>query len=145
MDGKPLDILLVEDNPNDAELSIRALNRNAQRNILVVRDGVEAIDYLFATGSHVKRNFSELPKAVMLDLKLPKISGLEVLEKIKSSAATRWIPVIMLTSSQESRDIESSYKLGVNSYVVKPVEFDKFMQAVSETGDYWLNHNTLPY
>src|SRR6266568_9361966 len=138
-----IEILLVEDNPYDAELTIRVLTRRHLANKLVhVKDGVEALDYIFGTGAYAGRDTSQHPKVVLLDLKLPKVDGLEVLRAIKTDPRTRTIPVVIMTSSQEQRDVVDSYNLGVNSYVVKPVDFDQFSKAVSELGCYWvlLNH-----
>jgi two-component system response regulator len=135
----PGEILLIEDNPNDAELTIRALRKNHFSNSIVhVRDGVEAIEYLFGTGAYAGRNTGGTPKLILLDIKMPKVDGFEVLQKIKDSELTRKIPVVMLTSSKEDPDIARCYGLGVNSYIVKPVDFDVFHKAVSELGFYWL-------
>ena len=143
--GNAVEILLVEDNPNDAELTMRALNKhNIANKVFVVRDGAEALDYIFADGNYSDRKIEDVPKVVFLDLKLPKVDGLEVLRKIKSDERTKTIPVVMLTSSREEQDIVRSYKLGVNSYIVKPVDFDKFVDAVSELGLYWLLLNQPP-
>lgn len=140
-----LEILLVEDNPTDAELTIRALKRKNLANKLVwVRDGAEALDFLFATGKYENRNKEELPKLVLLDLRMPRVDGLEVLQKIKSHKRTMRIPVVILTSSKEDQDIVESYKLGVNSYVSKPVEFDEFTKAVTTLGLYWILLNKPP-
>lgn len=134
-----VEILLIEDNPNDAELTIRALRKNHLSNSIVhVRDGVEAIDYLFATGQYTGRNIAEMPKLILLDIKMPKVDGFEVLQKIKDSELTRKIPVVMLTSSKEDPDIARCYTLGVNSYIVKPVDFEVFYKTVSDLGFYWL-------
>ena len=134
-----VEILLVEDNPRDVEMTLRALKkRNLANNVHVAKDGAEALDFLFATGAHVARDPNHTPKVVLLDLKLPKVSGLEVLKKLKSDERTRTIPVVVLTSSQEERDMVESYRLGVNSYIVKPVDFDKFVESVGEIGLYWL-------
>jgi two-component system response regulator len=137
-----VDILLVEDNPQDAEMTIRALKKHKLANsVHHAKDGAEALAYLFGTPESNRRR---QPKVVLLDLKLPKVDGLEVLQKIKSDEATRTIPVVVLTSSKEDRDMVESYRLGVNSYITKPVEFDKFMEAVQQLGLYWLLLNGLP-
>ena len=140
------EILLVEDNPNDVELTIRALQKqNLASKVFVVKDGAEALDFMFATGAFVKRRIDNPPKVVLLDLKLPKIDGIEVLRRIKADARTRHTPVVMLTSSEEERDVLDTYNLGVNSYIVKPVDFTNFVHAVSELGLYWGLLNKLPY
>ena len=134
-----VDILLVEDNPRDAELTIRAFKkRNLANQLYLVKDGVEALDFIFCRGEYSSRQNVRLPKVVLLDLKLPKINGLEVLHAIKSNEQTCRIPVVILTSSQQDPDIKTAYELGVNSYVVKPVNFEGFMEAVSQLGLYWL-------
>ncbi len=139
MAEQPVEILLVEDNPDDVELALHALKRNNFSNrIHVVRDGVEALDFIFATGAYNGRDLSDVPRVILLDLKLPKIDGLEVLRRVKADARTRMIPVVVLTSSREERDIVESYQLGVNSYIVKPVDFQQFTEAVRELGLYWL-------
>src|SRR3989337_397453 len=130
------DILLVEDSPSDAELTIWALRENNINGLLHLKNGEEALEYIFATGKYVDRNIDDLPKLILLDLKMPKINGLEVLKKIKSDERTKIIPVVLLTSSKEDNDILDSYKLGVNSYIVKPVEFENFVKAVSNVGLY---------
>jgi CheY-like chemotaxis protein len=141
-----LDILLVEDNPNDVELTLRALRKqNPGGRIFVVKDGAEALDFLFGDGPYKGRKLENRPRVVLLDLKLPKVDGIEVLRRIKADARTRGIPVVMLTSSQEERDVVESYKLGVNSYIVKPVDFSNFTHAVTELGVYWNGLNKLPY
>ena len=139
-----VEILLVEDNPTDAELTMRALKKKHLANNLVwVKDGVEALDFMFCRGQYEQRvNYQ--PKLVLLDLKLPKIDGIEVLRALKSDAKTRTVPVVMLTSSHEERDIVESYQLGVNSYIVKPVDFDKFLEMVSQVGLYWSLVNKAP-
>jgi len=141
----PMEILLVEDNPADVELTLRALKKhNLTNNVKVVGDGAQALDYLFGTGAFAGQKHPIPPKVVFLDLKLPKVDGREVLRRMKSDDRTRTIPVVVLTSSQEERDIVESYKLGVNSYVVKPLDFDKFVEAVSELGLYWVLLNQAP-
>ena len=146
MNVNPVEILLVEDNPADAELTLRALREHHLANhIQVVKDGAEALDFLFATGSYADRQEETSPKVILLDLKLPKVDGLEVLRRIKAHNQTKTIPVVVLTSSQEQRDLVSSYELGVNSYIVKPVEYEKFEQSVKELGLYWLLLNKFPY
>ena len=140
-----IEILLVDDNPNDVELTLHALRKNNLANhIEVMRDGAEALEFLFATGSYADRKVGNGPKVILLDLKLPKVDGLEVLRRIKSEPRTRHIPVVMLTSSREERDIVKSYKLGVNSYITKPVDFDQFTEAVRNLGFYWLLLNQPP-
>lgn len=137
MDDKT--ILLVEDNPDDEVLTLRALKRNNILNdVIVVRDGAEALDYLFARGVHSGRDASKLPEVVLLDLKLPKLDGLEVLRRIRSEPLTRRLAVVILTSSNEERDIIAGYDLGANSYIRKPVDFNQFMEAVRQLGIYWL-------
>lgn len=140
-----VEILLVEDNPADEELTLRALKKGKIANsIFVVRDGAEALDFLFCKGEFSERDTCLKPKVILLDLKLPKIDGLEVLRQIKKSDLTRLIPVVVLTSSREESDLVESYRLGVNSYIVKPVEFDKFFEAVKNLGCYWLILNQPP-
>jgi two-component system response regulator len=144
-DVKEVEILLVEDNPTDAELCIRALKKNNLANSLVwVKDGAEALDFIFATGTYAERKVACPPKVVLLDLRLPKVDGMEVLRRVKADERTRAIPVVVLTSSKEDRDIAESYQLGVNSYISKPVEFDSFAKTVSELGMYWLLVNRSP-
>ena len=136
---------MVEDNECDAALAIRALKRHHLANKLVhVKDGAEALEFLFGTGQYAGRNANQHLKVVLLDLKLPKVDGLEVLRAIKSNARTRCIPVVVLTSSHEQRDIVKSYQFGVNSYIVKPVEFDNFSSAVADVGCYWARLNRPP-
>jgi len=140
-----IEILLVEDNPHDVEMTLRALKKqNLANKVHVVRDGAEALDYLFADEIYANRDINQFPKLVLLDLKLPKVDGLEVLRQVKSDERTKTIPVVVLTSSREEQDMIESYKLGVNSYIVKPVDFDKFLDAVGELGLYWLLLNEQP-
>ena len=140
-----VEILLVEDNQTDAELTIRALKkRNLANSLEWVKDGAEALDYIFATGKYAERNINNTPKVILLDLRLPKVDGLEVLQKIKSDDRTKKIPVVILTSSNEDRDIAESYTLGVNSYINKPVDFNNFSETVSKLGFYWLLMNKPP-
>jgi len=140
-----VDILLVEDNPEDVELTLRALKkRHLANKVVVVGDGAEALDFIFANGAYAKRDVDNGPKVILLDLKLPKVDGLEVLRRVKSDERTRVIPVVVLTSSKQERDLVESYRLGVNSYMVKPVDFDQFLDAVSELGLYWLLLNEPP-
>jgi len=135
----PLDILLVEDNPQDAELIQRALRKNNLANrLFVIEDGAEALDFIFCQRNYADREMSDSPKVILLDVKLPKLNGLEVLREIKANPVTRRIPVVMLTSSREDPDIQKAYQLGANSYVVKPVEFDAFVDTMSRLGFYWL-------
>jgi two-component system response regulator len=132
-------ILIVEDNPRDEALTLRALRKsNIANEVIVAHDGVEALDYLFGTGSYAGRNLQENPQLVLLDLKLPKVNGLQVLEKIRSGEHTRRLPVVIFTSSNEEEDMITSYSLGANSYVRKPVEFEKFLEATKQLGLYWL-------
>lgn len=138
-------ILLVEDNPDDAALTVHALETNKIGNTLVIaRDGVEALDYLFCTGAHVGRDPADLPSVVLLDLKLPKIDGLEVLRRVRAEERTRLLPVVILTSSNEDEDRIKGYALGANSYVRKPVDFDDFVRAAGQLGLYWLLLNQAP-
>ena len=140
-----VELLLVEDNPQDLELTLHALKKaNLSNHIEVARDGAEALDFIFCTGPHQARKITNAPKVILLDLKLPKVDGLEVLRRVKGDPRTRVIPVVMLTSSQEQRDIVESYHLGVNSYIVKPVNFEQFVEAVHGLGLYWLLHNQPP-
>jgi Response regulators consisting of a CheY-like receiver domain and a winged-helix DNA-binding domain len=141
-----VEILLVEDNETDAELTIRALKRKNLANKLVwAKDGAEALDFIFGTGKYSERDMEKgLPRLILLDLRMPKVDGLEVLQTIKADERTKMIPVVVLTSSKEDRDIVESYELGVNSYVSKPVEFDEFREAVSTLGLYWMLLNNPP-
>lgn len=145
MDNTDLEILLVEDNLNDAELTIRALKKNHVANkITHVKDGAEAMDFIFCEGAYSERNINIKPRAILLDLKMPKIDGLEVLKRVKSDERTKSIPVIVLTSSKEDPDVKACYELGVNSYIVKPVGFENFTRAIGELGLYWLLLNQPP-
>lgn len=138
-------ILLVEDNPDDVDLTLRAFKKNNITNqVIVAKDGVEALDYLRGTGTYAGRNVNELPVVVMLDLNLPKISGLEVLRNIRKDELTNLIPVVILTSSVEQKDIVEGYKLGANSYIRKPVDFEQFVEAVKLLGLYWTLWNETP-
>lgn len=139
-----VDILLVEDNPHDAELTIRALKkRNLANRLYAVEDGAEALDFIFSRGQYAWRQGADHPKVVLLDLKLPKLNGLEVLQALKTDERTRAIPVVVVTSSNEDPDIQAAYDLGANSYVVKPVEFSAFTEAMSRIGFYWLLVNQV--
>jgi len=140
-----VEILLVEDNPNDAELTMRALKKhNLANRVVLITDGEEALDFIFARGAYKNRKVENHPKVILLDLKLPKVDGLEVLRACKSDPRTKIIPVVVLTSSKEERDLVESYRLGANSYITKPVDFDKFVESVSELGLYWLLLNQPP-
>jgi two-component system, response regulator len=146
-----VEILLVEDSAEDARLTLRALRKhNLANRVFHVKDGAEALDFIFAKGEYADRDVANVPKVIFLDLKLPKVDGLQVLERIRSDGESRGVPiksvpVVVLTSSKEERDVVESYKLGVNSYIVKPVEFDKFVKAVSDVGLYWLLLNQPPH
>jgi two-component system, response regulator len=145
MSGTEKVILLVEDNSDDEALTKRALKKNNILNeVVVARDGVEALDYLFGTGPHAGRDLSIMPTLILLDLKLPKIDGLEVLRRLRAEQHTRLIPVVVLTSSKEDQDLVQSYSIGVNSYIRKPVDFEQFMEAVRQLGLYWLVLNEAP-
>lgn len=138
-------ILLVEDNPDDVELTLLAFQKNNISNAVVIaRDGVEALDYLFGTGTHEGRDLRYMPTIILLDLKLPKVDGLEVLRRIRSDVRTKRLPVVILTSSKEEQDLISSYELGCNSYVRKPVNFSQFLEATRQLGIYWLLLNETP-
>ena len=138
-DYNAVEILLVEGNPRDAELTLRALKKNnLANNVLIAEDGAEALDFFFCRGKYAKRSISNPPKVVLLDLKLPKVSGLEVLKAVKSDKRTSHIPIVIVTSSRQEPDIATAYDLGANSYVVKPVDFEQFVKAMSSLGLYWL-------
>ena len=140
-----VEILLVEDNPNDVKLALHAFKRqNLANHVHVVRDGAEALEFIFCTGAYAHRQIENGPKVILLDLKLPLVDGVEVLRRIKADPRTQTIPVVVLTSSREERDIVESYRLGVNSYIVKPVDFDQFTEAVRHLGFYWLLLNQAP-
>jgi CheY-like chemotaxis protein len=140
-----VELLIVEDNPQDLELALRALRKSNLANaIQVARDGAEALEFIFCEGPHARRKITDAPKLILLDLKLPKVDGLEVLRRIKSDPRTRIIPVVVLTSSKEQRDVVESYQFGVNSYIVKPVNFEGFVDAVGSLGFYWLLLNQPP-
>jgi CheY-like chemotaxis protein len=145
MTQRQIEILLVEDNPDDVELTLHALRKeNLANNIHVARDGEEAIEFLFCNGAHTDRSFERPPKLILLDLKLPKVDGMEVLRRLKADARTKAIPVVILTSSKEERDLVSGYNLGANSYIQKPVDFDQFREIVKTVGLYWLVINQPP-
>jgi two-component system response regulator len=140
-----VEILLVEDNPNDLELTLMALSENNLANhVQVVRDGEEALDFIFSTGKYEGRDINIKPKVILLDLKLPKVDGIEVLRKVRADEKTKTIPIVVMTSSREERDVVETYKLGVNSYIVKPVQFESFIKIVKELGFYWLMINQPP-
>lgn len=146
LENRTIEILLVEDNASDIELALRAFKKNNIYNkVHIVKDGAAALDYLCRTGPYAALQGYPQPKLILLDLKLPKIHGLEVLRKIKSDERIKIIPVVILTTSKEEQDLIESYKLGVNSYIVKPIEFDNFIKVMSELGLYWLLLNKLPY
>lgn len=142
--GTPVEILLIEDNPYDVELTLRAFKQyNIANNIHTVRDGAEALEFIFCTGAYAQRDFS-VPKLILLDLKLPKVDGVEVLQKIKADPRTQLIPVVALTTSNAERDVQECYRLGINSYIVKPLDFKQFAEAIRQVGLYWLILNRLP-
>ena len=145
MTEKAVEILLVEDNPNDLELTLLALQENRIANsIEVARDGAEALDFIFCTGPHSGRSIRNGPRVILLDLKLPKVDGIEVLRRVKSDERTRIIPVVVLTSSREERDIVATYNMGVNSYIVKPVDWGQFSESIKNIGLYWMLINEPP-
>jgi len=145
MDNLQVEILLVEDNMDDAEMTIRALRKkNLSNRLTHLTDGEEALNFLFGKGKFEGRDINYKPKLILLDLKMPKIDGMEVLEKVKSNSETKKIPVVVLTSSKEDPDLKKCYELGANSYIVKPVEFESFINAVSELGLYWMLLNQVP-
>ena len=144
MESKSVEILLVEDNPYEAELAIRGLKKhNFANNLHHIDDGAEALDFIFSRGKYQNQSI-EAPKLILLDIKLPRIDGIEILRQIKANDKTRSIPVVVLTSSKENQDVKACYELGVNSYIVKPVDFDSFAKAVAELGMYWMLLNTAP-
>ena len=145
VDRSDVEILMIEDSPQDAELALRALKKsNLANSVHHVKDGEKALEFLFGTGDYAGRNLESSPKVILLDLKLPKLDGLEVLKQIKGDPRTQRIPVVVLTSSKEERDKVESYRLGVNSFIVKPVEFENFVEAVKHLGYYWLLVNKTP-
>ena len=145
MTTRQVEILLVEDNPDDMELTLHALRKeNLANNIHVARDGEEALEFLFCSGIHAERSFEHPPRLILLDLKLPKVDGIEVLRRLKADARTKTIPVVILTSSREERDLANGYGLGANSYIQKPVDFDQFRETVKNVGLYWLVINQPP-
>jgi two-component system, response regulator len=144
-DVNAVDILLIEDNPNDADLIVRAFKKqNLANSIFTVSDGVQALDFIFCRGDYLKRDISQPPKVILLDIKLPKMNGLEVLREIKKDERNRKIPVVIVSSSKEDPDIKAAYELGANSYVVKPVDFEDFVEVMSRLGLYWLLINHPP-
>ena len=144
MNNQEVEILIVEDNLNDAELTVRALKKhNLANNLIHLIDGEQALDFIFGIGEYSGRDINNMPKVILLDLKMPKVNGLEVLERVKSDPRTKMIPIVILTSSAEDPDIKRSYELGANSYIVKPVEFDNFSKTVKELGMYWMVVNKL--
>jgi two-component system response regulator len=145
MTKKPVDILLVEDNPDDVDLALYALRRHQLANhIHVVRDGVEALDFIFCRGDYQERSWTHNPKLILLDLNMPKLNGLEVLEAVRANPDTAKIPIVVLTTSKEESDLVESYRLGVNSYIVKPVDFEQFSDVIRRLGYYWLLLNERP-
>ena len=144
-EAERMEILLVEDNAADAEMTLRALRRNNLANkVHWVKDGEQALEFMFRTGAYADREAGAVPKLVMLDIKMPKVDGIEVLRRIKANEATRTVPVVVMTSSNEERDVVESYRLGVNSYIVKPVQFESFLATVADIGLYWVITNRVP-
>ena len=140
-----MEILLVEDNPTDAEMTLRALRRNNLANkVHWVKDGEQALEFMFRTGAYAGRDPATVPKLIMLDIKMPKVDGIEVLRRLKAHDETRTVPVVVMTSSNEERDVVESYRLGVNSYIVKPVQFESFLETVAKIGLYWVITNRVP-
>ncbi len=145
MTDRAVEILLVEDNPNDVRLALHAFQQHHLANrVQVARDGAEALEFLFCTGRHADRKIENVPKLVLLDLKLPLVDGIEVLRQVKADPRTQMVPVVVMTTSREERDVVESYRLGVNSYIVKPVDFDQFTEAMKQLGFYWLLLNQPP-
>ncbi len=145
METNVIDILLIEDNPNDAELTLRALKKNNVANkVHLITDGAEALEFFFAKGKYEGRDVTSTPKVVILDLKLPKVDGLEILKRVKADERLKVMPIVVLTSSKEECDVIESYKLGANSYIVKPVDFNKFAESIKDLGMYWLLLNEPP-
>ena len=144
-ESQPVEILLVEDNPADAEMTLRALRRNNLANkVHWVKDGEQALEFMFRTGAYAGRDPVTVPKLIMLDIKMPKVDGIEVLRRVKANEETRQVPVVVMTSSNEERDVVESYRLGVNSYIVKPVQFESFLETVANIGLYWVITNRVP-
>ena len=144
-EGGQIEILLVEDDPADAEMTLRALRRNNLANrVHWVKDGAEALEYMFRSGAYADRDPGHAPRLVMLDIKMPKVDGIEVLRRLKADPATRTVPVVVMTSSNEEQDVIETYRLGVNSYIVKPVQFDVFLETVAKIGLYWILTNRVP-
>lgn len=144
-EGGQIEILLAEDDPADAEMTLRALRRNNLANrVHWVKDGAEALEYMFRSGAYVGRDPGHAPRLIMLDIKMPKVDGIEVLRRLKADPATRTVPVVVMTSSNEEQDVIETYRLGVNSYIVKPVQFDVFLETVAKIGLYWVLTNRVP-
>lgn len=145
MESKSVEILLIEDNPYEAELTIRGLKKhNFANNLYHIDDGADALDFIFERGKFKDHNMAGLPRLILLDIKLPRVDGIEILRQIKANEKTKSIPVVILTSSKENQDVKACYDLGVNSYIVKPVDFDSFSKAVADLGMYWMLLNTAP-